>query len=121
MLASTSRLRSSTEIREVIRKGRRASADGLTLHVRQLDSRTDLVAAAAFVVPRKVGNAVVRNTITRRLRHLMRERITGLPVGGAVVIRVSPEAATKSFTELATGLDRCFTKAGLTQAVKSTP
>lgn len=114
MLASSSRLRSSTDIRDVIRKGRRSSADGLTVHLRRLPARVEAseAPAAAFVVPRKVGNAVVRNTITRRLRHLLRERIDApsstLSNGDAIVVRVSPEAASLSFDQLGSSLDRCL-------------
>lgn len=108
MLAPSSRLRSSTDIRDVIRKGRRCSAQGLTVHLRRLDSRADLDPAAAFVVPRKVGNAVVRNTVTRRLRSLLRERLPQLSAGHSVVVRVAPEAATMSYAQLGSSLDRCL-------------
>lgn len=42
-----------------------------------------------FVVSKKVGNAVVRNRVKRRLRHLA----TAMPEGFDVVVRALPPAA----------------------------
>jgi ribonuclease P protein component len=115
VLASASRLRSSTEIRDVIRHGRRASSDGLTVHLRPGDvtatATTGGCSRAAFVVPRKVGTSVTRNTVTRRLRHLLRDRLLTLTEGSALVVRVHPEAAQHSYAELGEHLDRCLQKA----------
>jgi ribonuclease P protein component len=60
---------------------------------------------AGFVVSKAVGNAVVRNTVKRRLRHLMRTRIADLPAGAEVVVRAMPAAAGLTFEALATDLD----------------
>ena len=105
MLASSARLRAATEIRHVIRSGRRARAGLLTLHYATLPSRVDQPCAAAFVVPKKVGTAVARNTVTRRLRHALRDRLLTLRPGSALVVRVAPGAAELSFAELAASLD----------------
>jgi len=48
---------------------------------------------------------VVRNTVTRRLRALVRDRLAGLPAGGSLVVRALPAAATASFAELGADLD----------------
>lgn len=61
-----------------------------------------------FVVSRAVGNSVQRHTVQRRLRHLMRESVTGLPDGAAVVIRALPAAAGSSSAELAADLQRAL-------------
>lgn len=68
-------------------------------------------ALVGFVVPKTVGNAVVRNRVQRRLRHLMRDRIGSLRDGERCVIRVFPPAKGASGEELARDLDRAFTKA----------
>jgi ribonuclease P protein component len=52
----------------------------------------------------------VRNTVQRRLRHLVRERIDGLPAGSLVVVRATPKAADASSSELARDLDICLTR-----------
>lgn len=48
---------------------------------------------AGFVVSKAVGGAVVRNRVARRLRHLLRELLPGLPDGALVVVRALPAAA----------------------------
>lgn len=56
----------------------------------------------AFGVGRKVGHAVTRNKIRRRLRHIMRElddRSGGL-VPGSYLVTVQPAAAEMSYGEL---------------------
>jgi ribonuclease P protein component len=40
-----------------------------------------------------VGNAVVRNKVRRRLRHLVRPALAELPDGAVLVVRALPAAA----------------------------
>ena len=63
-----------------------------------------------FVVSRAVGNAVVRNRVRRRLRHLVRNRLGGLPPGAVVVVRALPDAAGASYDELRGDLARCLVR-----------
>jgi len=53
---------------------------------------------------------VVRNTVTRRLRGLVRDRLPGLPAGGSLVVRALPAAATASYAELGADLDACLAR-----------
>jgi len=71
-----------------------------------------------FTVSKAVGNAVVRNRVKRRLRHLTREHLsdlTGLPGRAALVVRALPAAATASYgdlgDELGSALARCLARA----------
>ncbi len=64
-----------------------------------------------FVVSRAVGGSVVRHGVTRRLRHLMRDRIGALPPGSALVVRALPAAATASSDALAHDLDAALERA----------
>ena len=43
-----------------------------------------------FVVSKKIGNAVVRNRVTRRLREIVRPHLETLPAGSAIVLRALP-------------------------------
>ncbi|GAA1416628.1 hypothetical protein GCM10009662_67340 [Catellatospora coxensis] len=74
------------------------------------------VSQAGFVVSKAVGNAVIRNTVKRRLRHLAAERLAGLPAGATVVVRALPQAASASYEQLGRDLD-----AALAAALKRDP
>ncbi|GAA4243877.1 ribonuclease P protein component [Dactylosporangium darangshiense] len=62
-------------------------------------------ARAGFVVSKAVGNAVVRNAVKRRLRHLVRPRLADLPAGSVIVVRALPEAARAGYHQLEQDLD----------------
>jgi ribonuclease P protein component len=64
-----------------------------------------------FVVSRAVGGSVVRHTVTRRLRHLVRDRLSVLPAGCALVVRALPAAAAATSAELAVDLDAAIARA----------
>jgi ribonuclease P protein component len=69
-------------------------------------------------VSKAVGNAVTRNLVVRRLRHLIRERLPTLPAGSQLVVRALPAAAVRSFDVLGRDLDdalrRVLPRAGVT-------
>ncbi|WP_308211416.1 ribonuclease P protein component [Actinomadura rupiterrae] len=67
--------------------------------------RADAPALVGFIVARTVGNAVVRNQVRRRLRHLVRARLDRLPGGSLLVVRANPAAGTARGDELAADLD----------------
>lgn len=52
---------------------------------------------------------MVRNRIRRRLRHLVRDRISTLPAGATLVVRALPEAAALSHARLGADLDAAIT------------
>ncbi len=58
-----------------------------------------------LVVGKAVGNAVRRNKVKRRLRHLVRERLEALPTGGIAVVRALPASADAGYGDLARDLD----------------
>ena len=53
---------------------------------------------AEFVIRRTLGNAVVRNRLKRRLRHILRD--LGAPASGSVVFLAQPSAVRQSFALL---------------------
>lgn len=53
-----------------------------------------------FVVSKAVGNAVTRNRVKRRLRHLARERLDSLPGSAVLVVRALPGSAEASHDQL---------------------
>lgn len=73
--------------------------------------------ALAFAIGKRVGNAVVRNRLRRRLREAARQLAT-LP-GGTYLIRARPGAVTLSFQEISTHLSRAV--GSLTSPERPTP
>ena len=58
-----------------------------------------------------VGGSVVRHAVARRLRHLVRPRLTLLPAGSRLVVRALPDSATASSDQLAVDLDAALERA----------
>lgn len=120
MLPARHRLRESADFAATVR-GRGGSRSGsplLVVHARRSgdspqhidDTDAAPVARVGFVVSKAVGNAVVRNRTKRRLRHLMSERLEGLPACD-IVVRANPPAAAASSVELGAELDRLVARA----------
>ena len=66
-------------------------------------------ARVGFTVSKAVGNAVARNRVKRRLRHLTREHLPsleGLPGRAALVVRALPASAEASYATLGADLAR---------------
>ena len=107
MLDRSHRLTTSAGFTAAVRQGRRAGARTLVLHL-GAGPETDPGPRVGFVVSKAVGNAVTRNRVKRRLRHLARERLTSLPGSGVLVVRALPAAADASFDVLGADLDTAF-------------
>jgi ribonuclease P protein component len=119
VLAAAQRLRRRVDFTETVRAGRRASRGSVVVHVASSvgsfegsvagsiePARAEqLPARAGFVVSRSVGGAVVRNQVKRRLRHLVRDRLAGLPAGTRLVVRALPSAADRSYQDLGRDLE----------------
>ncbi|NUQ98510.1 MAG: ribonuclease P protein component [Streptomyces sp.] len=120
MLPTENRLRRRQDFAEAVRRGRRAGRPLLVVHLRREASghrdATDAThphapggiappARAGFVVSKAVGGSVQRNLVKRRLRHLVRERLTLLPPGSLVVVRALPGAGGADHAQLALDLD----------------
>jgi ribonuclease P protein component len=104
VLAAAARLRRREDFSVTVRKGRRATRGSLVVHLvpamDDIDPARAPSARAGFVVSKAVGPAVTRNTVKRRLRHLMRTHIGSLSAGTDVVVRALPLAATRTYQEL---------------------
>lgn len=106
MLPAGSRLHTSEEFAAVVRLGRRSASPRMVVHLLtgRPGGEPDQAPRAGFVVSGKVGNAVVRHRVTRRLRALVRPQLAGLPAGTDVVVRALPAAASATSAELGTDL-----------------
>lgn len=99
MLPEEHRLRTGEGFRRATRDGRRAGTRTLVVHLWTADDSSGPV-RAGFVVSKAVGNAVIRNRVKRRLRHLAREQLGSLPGSAVLVVRALPGAADASYAEL---------------------
>lgn len=113
MLPAASRLRRPADFTRAVRRGRRAGRPLVVVHMFVPQDAGDAEFSptrVGFVVGRGVGGAVIRNTVKRRLRHLLAGRVSQLPVGTDLVVRAQPAAATATSAELAADLDRALTR-----------
>jgi ribonuclease P protein component len=124
------RLTSTTGFVATTRGGRRAGTRTLVLHlaVRSHPGAPPRGAPApdvddaprvGFAVGRPVGNAVIRNRVRRRLRHLVAERLTRLPAACDLVVRGLPPAAEATYSALGRDLDKALVRLGLAEPVQT--
>jgi ribonuclease P protein component len=93
-------MRSSADFRTTVRHGVRVGRTTVVVHADDATDSdlpgTDLPGAGVkvgLVVSKAVGNAVTRNTVKRRLRHLAAGCLVETPAGSRVVLRALPRAA----------------------------
>ncbi len=96
MLPAPFRMRTSALFDETVRNGVRAGRPSVVVHASRSSTSGDESVRVGFVVSRKVGNAVTRNRVKRRLRHLASALLRDTPAGVSIVVRALPEAATES-------------------------
>jgi len=66
-----------------------------------------------FSVSKRVGGAVTRNLVKRRLREAARHRLALLARGWDLILTARPPSASAQYLELASELDDLFTRAGM--------
>ncbi|MEV0676987.1 ribonuclease P protein component [Actinosynnema sp. NPDC050436] len=117
MLPAANRLTRSQDFGLVVRRGRRAGRPRLVVHALMsavedlgVPPRTSAQptldqSKVGFVVSKAVGNSVVRHRVSRRLRHVVRDRLAVLPAGTSLVVRALAPAASASSAELGDDFD----------------
>ena len=106
------RLRHRQDFAVVYRSGRGYARGALAMRVRV---NADVAAPRfGFAVGKRVGNAVVRNRVKRRLRDVVRR--SGARGQTDVVVIARPQARTASFADLERTLLGLFREAGLVEA-----
>ena len=102
------RLRKREEFSALLRRGKTFRHPLLTL--KALPNGLAF-SQAGFLISRKVGKAVVRNTVRRRLREVL--RLVPLAEEWDLLIIASPKAGAAGFQELKGALMEVLSRAGL--------
>jgi len=120
VLPAANRLTRSQDFGLVVRRGRRAGRSRLVVHVLTPVEAPASTATSAqptleaskvgFVVSKAVGNSVVRHRVSRRLRHVVRDRLNLLPPGTSLVVRALAPSADADSAELGRDLDAALRK-----------
>lgn len=109
MLSAAHRLTDSDGFRRAVRGGRRAGSATLVVHLWVDPEAESGPVQVGFTVSKAVGNAVTRNRVKRRLRHLTREHLLALeelPGRPVLVVRALPAAAEASYAGMGADLGR---------------
>ncbi|QRV02184.1 ribonuclease P protein component [Arcanobacterium phocisimile] len=112
MLPAANRLRTSGDFARTVRHGRRSGNSLVVVYFLE-DSdhnEADLSTKVGFVVGKKVGNSVIRHTVSRKLRHVVRNFLEEVKPG-IIVVRANPDAATATSSELHNALTRALHRA----------
>lgn len=113
-------LKSNRDFERVFRKGRSASHRDLLVLGRK---RRPFHVRVGFCISRKVGKAVVRNKLRRRLLEIVREFEPGLDPRWDLVIVTRPSCPKLNFWELRKTLRKQLKKLGVldSQPAPATP
>ena len=122
MLARANRIVRADDYKNTVRRGRKTTTAHCVVYVRSVPVGTS--ARFGFIVAKTVGNAVVRNTVRRRLKgvaHTILASTEGhvLPQGTDVVIRALPGSIEVPWSSLLQEITAVLDKAAIDKGVLS--
>lgn len=112
MLPLAERLRRNTQFQQVFREGQSFSDGSGLVSLHMLRREAD-VRHCGFTASKKIGNAVVRNRVKRRLREAYRACLPQLGQGFWLVVVARSRASRADHAALARALETALAKAGL--------
>ena len=98
MLARDNRVTSGADYRRISRRGRRVTGVATVSSV--VSSTDGTTSRFGFIITRKIGNAVVRNRLRRRLKAACRDLLDAGMAPREMVIRALPAAVTADWVTL---------------------
>lgn len=110
-------MRTSTHFAATTRSGARQGRRNVVVYVRA--TAAGQPARAGFVVSKRVGNAVMRNRVKRRLRELVGQTLSDRAEGFDVVVRALPASAEAGFEDLRRDWLSAWAKAAVKAQVSS--
>lgn len=119
LLPRMHRLCDGRELNNIVRSGTRFGCRNFVVSTVVHPSGSTEPARFGFIVSKKVGNAVVRNLVKRRLRELAWAQLKGGFTGADVVVRALPAAAVGDYAHFEKDLIKGLRKT--TAAQGSTP
>ncbi len=115
MLPKKFRLCKNADIRTVYRKGRSYAAETVVLHLYRRSAETGNM-RFGFVTSKKIGSAVVRNRIRRRLRETIHSQLNHLkPVQLDIVIVARAAIKDENWSDLNLTVEKLISRAGMLQ------
>ena len=111
-MAAPGRLRRRAAFLLLAAKGRKAPMPGLVLQAMQRGDAGP--ARLGFTVTKRVGNAVVRNRVRRRLKEAARLNLAEHPLAGVDLVLIGREGTRRrAFAALREDFRRALTKVGV--------
>ena len=112
-------IRLQRDFRRIFAQGRRFGSRSLTAVVAEPGDPATV--RIAFVTSRKVGNAVRRNRVRRRLRHAAWELVSAEALPHDVILIARPGAANSDYATLRAEVHSVLTRAGVITPDGGTP
>ena len=98
MLAKANRITSADDYRFIVRRGAKVAGAHSVSYLRSTEAGAD--ARFGFIVSKKVGSAVRRNLVRRRLKAACRELVDGGLTAVDLVVRALPGSAGADYPAL---------------------
>ena len=110
MLKKINRLKKRYQFNYVYKSGEHYSSEHIVLYVASSKTKSIKV---GFAVTKKVGHAVVRNKIRRRLREIVKKQLPNLKQNYNIIVVARDNVTGASFDKLTFEFNKLLSKANL--------